>query len=460
MTATQREETISPAPADQDRPVHLIGLPAPLPPRPSTRRLSFASKIILEKVLLGITIFGASHLIEYLGVKSLAFACLLELGVMIAISVIFGIALLAYIANFRRISLLSRSAIEISQGNLSKPIPFEISKGRFGNDEIDDLAMAITQMQNNLRELIKHVQLTVQSVSRNADELQQSAEEVNNATDGLSATMRQLNQGAADQSQVVNHASTVVHDMALSMQRAAVSATKAASAVENTSETAKISGSTATLAGEKIKKTFVHIEEASQSVFLLDEKIQKITEIVDTIAYLTQQANLLALNATIEAARSGESGRGFAIVAEEIHKLADNCGRSTEQITRLSREITSQAQSVSVLMKEGIDDLGGGREDINTIVGALCTIAATAEEAEGRITSISELTKKQSDGSTQMVHAIEDISNITQINLDSTATLHTIIGEQNQAVARLNGAVQEMTNLTIELQVLLKRFRL
>lgn len=460
MTATQREETLPPATADQDRPIHLIGLPAPISPKRPPRRLSFASKILFEKVLLGITIFALSRLFDHLDLHSFVFECVLELGLMIFVSVIFGIAMLAFIADFRRITQLSRTTIEISQGDLTRPMPFETTKGRFGSDEIDDLAQAIAQMQSNLRELIRHVQMTVQSVSRNADELQQSAEEVNSASDGLTSTMHQLNQGAADQTQVVNHASSVVHDMALSMQRAAISATKAASAVENTSETAKISGSTATLAGEKIKKTFVHIEEASQSVFLLDEKIQKITEIVDTVAYLTQQANLLALNATIEAARSGESGRGFAIVAEEIHKLADNCGRSTEQITRLSREITSQAQSVSVLMKEGIDDLGGGREDINTIVGALCTIAATAEEAEGRITSISELTKKQSDGSTQMVHAIEDISNITQSNLDSTATLHSIIGEQNQAVARLNGAVQEMTNLTIELQVLLKRFRL
>lgn len=462
MTALHREE-MNPTPPLA--PAEVAGSqrrhqPDPVRARRMAVRISLQTKILFGTILLGATLFGVSRAMQLLHLRSFALEFFIELGAMVAISAVFGIALLTHFARIRRVDQLSRSAIEISHGDLSQPPPFELSTDRFGHDEIDDLALAITHMQENLRELVGHVQRTALSVSKSADDLQQSAEDVGTATDEVALSMRQINQGAGDQNHLVSHASGVIRDMANSIQRASASASEAARAAVDTSEVAKLSGGTASLAGEKIKKVFARIEEASQVVFALDEKIQEISEIVDAITHVAQQTNLLALNATIEAARAGESGRGFSVVAEEVRKLADSSGYSTEQISRLSREIASQAQAVVTAMKDGTDELGGGREDINAIVGALATIADSAREAEGRITSISDLTREQIDGSAQMVQAIEDISKVARANVSSTATVHAVIEEQTQAVARLNGAAQELTNLSIELQVLIQRFKL
>ena len=435
-------------------------LPEPGRARRMAMRISLQTKIMCGTTLLGATLFALSRALRLLPLKSFALGFALELGLMVGVAALFGIVMLTHFARIRRVDQLSRSAIEISHGDLSQPAPFELSTDRFGHDEIDDLALAITHMQENLCELVGHVQKTAQSVAKSADDLQQSAENVGTSTDEVALSMRQINQGAGDQNHLVSHASGVIRDMASSIQRASTSASEAARAAVDTSDAAKLSGGAASLAGEKIKKVFARIEEASQGVFALDEKIQEISKIVDAITHVAQQTNLLALNATIEAARAGESGRGFSVVAEEVRKLADSSGRSTEQISRLSREIASQAQAVVAAMKEGTDELGGGREDVNTIIRALATIADTARDAEGRITSISDLTREQIDGSSQMVQAIEDISKVARQNVSSTATVHAVIEEQTQAVARLNGAAQELTNLSIELQVLIRRFKL
>ena len=184
--------------------------------------------------------------------------------------------------------------------------------------------------------------------------------------------MKRIASGAESQSQLVGKASKVITEMAGSIQRTAASAEDAAPTAAADDPSAAEEGSKAArLAGEKVKKVFSRIETASQEVFAFGEKTQEISKIVDAITQVAQQTNLLALNATIEAARAGEYGRGFAVVADEVRKLAESAGRSAEQITKLARDISGQSTAVVTAMKEGIEELAEGREDLTTIVRSM-----------------------------------------------------------------------------------------
>ena len=235
---------------------------------------------------------------------------------------------------------------------------------------------------------------------------------------------------------------------------------EAARSAGDTSGAAEFSGNAARLAGEKVKKVFSRIESASEEVFAFGEKTQEISKIVDAITNVAQQTNLLALNATIEAARAGEYGRGFAVVAEEVRKLAETAGRSAEGISRISREIAAQASAVVGAMKEGIEELGDGREDLNNIIRALEAITDTARKAAERVNNISELSRDQLDGSAEMVKAIEHISGVARSNASLTEAVHAVIQEQTAAVAQMTSSAQELTNLSLELQTVVTRFRL
>lgn len=374
-----------------------------------------------------------------------------------AITLLLAVALPSLLARVTRVRVLSRSALEISRGDLSKPV---VAEGGFGRDEIDELATAITNMQENLRELVGHIQRTAQSVADSANDLQRSAENVNSSTEEVGSSMKRIATGAESQSQLVGHASQVITEMASSIQKTAVSAEDAARAAAETSGAAEEGSNAARLAGEKVKKVFSRIESASHEVFAFGEKTKEISKIVDVITQVAQQTNLLAINAAIEAARAGEYGRGFAVVADEVRKLSESAGRSAEQISKLASDISNQSRAVVSAMKEGIDELAEGREDLTTIVRSMGSITDTARKGADKVHLISESAGEQFKGSEEMVAAIREISQVAMQNAGSTEAIHSVIEEQTDAVSRMTTSAQELTNLSVELQNVVRRFKL
>ncbi len=380
-----------------------------------------------------------------------------RLGVAALITFFAAFALPSVLARLQRVRELSRSALEISRGDLSKPVKLETTSFA---DDIDELSGAIANMQENLRELVGHIQHTAQSVADSADELQRSAEGVNASTEEVSSSIDKIADGAESQSQRVAEASKVITEMAQAIQKTALSAADAARAAAETSGAAEEGSNAARLAGEKVKTVFARIESASKEVFAFGEKTQEISKIVDVITQVAQQTNLLALNATIEAARAGEYGRGFAVVADEVRKLAESAGRSAEQISKLARDISQQSTAVVSAMKEGIEELAEGREDLTTIVRSMGSITDTARKGAEKVHLISESARDQQMGSEAMVKAIDKISEVARQNASSTEAVKGSIDEQTQAVSRMTSAAQELTNLSVELQNVVRRFKL
>ncbi|MDY7227690.1 methyl-accepting chemotaxis protein [Hyalangium rubrum] len=421
-------------------------------PTGTERVLSLQRKILTGYVLLGAALTCALIILQRFDVR-----LRVQLPVAIVITLTAAATLPRLLARVNRVRVLSRSAFEISQGDLSKPVDAEPSTPR---DEIDELTNAIGRMQENLRELVGKIQDTAKSVADTAIDLQRSAENVNGSTEEVGSSMKKIADGAEAQSQLVSKASTVITSMARSIQRTAASAEDAARTVAETSSAAEDGSKAALLAGEKVKKVFNRIEAASQQVFAFGEKTQEISKIVDAITQVAQQTNLLALNATIEAARAGEYGRGFAVVADEVRKLAESAGRSAEQISRLARDISGQSTAVVSAMKEGIEELSEGREDLTNIVRSMGAITDTVRKGAEKVHLISESAREQLEGREEMVKAIQEISQVAVDNATSTEAIQTVIQEQTSAVARMTMLANELTNTSEELQSVVRSFRL
>nr|WP_153865497.1 MULTISPECIES: HAMP domain-containing methyl-accepting chemotaxis protein [Myxococcaceae] len=415
------------------------------------RDVSLHLKILTGYVVLGAALSAAFLLSEDLGVA-------LRLTLAGVITLVLALALPSLLARVTRVRVLSRSAFEISQGDLSKPV--HTPSAGIARDEIDELTGAISKMQENLRELVGKIQDTAKSVADTARDLSRSAENVNGSTEEVGSSMDKIATGAAAQRQLVVQASKVITEMAGSIQRTATSAEDATRASADTSMSAEDGSKAARLAGEKVKKVFNRIEDASQQVFAFGEKTQEISKIVDAITQVAQQTNLLALNATIEAARAGEYGRGFAVVADEVRKLAESAGRSAEQISKLARDISGQSTSVVSAMKEGIAELEEGREDLTAIVRSMGAITDTARKGADKVHLISDSAREQLKGSEEMVKAIEEISRVARDNAGSTEAIQAVIQEQVGAVSQMTGLASELTNLSVELQSVVRSFRL
>ncbi|MBM4781321.1 MAG: methyl-accepting chemotaxis protein [Archangiaceae bacterium] len=373
------------------------------------------------------------------------------------VTLVLAIVLPSLVLRVSRVRVLSATALEISRGDLSRRVNLEAGGLR---DDIDELAVAIADMQENLRELVSSIQRTAESVASSASALEGSAEGVNAQATEVGSSMIRIAAGAESQKSLVGKASTAITDMAQALQRTAATAEESTKAAAATSASAVEGSNAATLAGEKVRKVFSRIEAASHEVFKFGEKTQEISKIVDAITNVAQQTNLLALNATIEAARAGEYGRGFAVVADEVRKLAESAGKSAEQISLLARNISQQSTLVVSAMKEGIEELAEGREDLTTIVRSMGRISDSARNGAEKVALISDFAREQQKGSESMVSAMTEISSVARNNAEATDAVKRVIEEQTEAVSQMTAASQELANLSEEMQVIVRRFRL
>lgn len=358
-----------------------------------------------------------------------------------------------------RVRVLNHSALEISRGDLSRGVRFPDS-WRIGYDEIDELAVAISNMQDNLRALVRHIQRTSTHVADSAGDLMQSTEDVYSSTDDVARSMADIARGADQQTQLVEAAERIIARMAELVRQSASSAVDAAAGAEETSSAVKAGGEAAEAAGEKIRRVFAQVEVASETVFDFGDKTQEISKIVVAITAVAQQTNLLALNAAIEAARAGEYGRGFGVVAEEVRKLAESAGQSAVQISKLSHEISQRSQSAVAAMKEGIDELGEGRTELDRIIQSLSDVSRLAQAGADKVRVIGESAVEQLRGSGQMVDSMSEIALVARENASATERVSDTMKEQASIASNMTSSAQELTNLSLELQAVVSRFRL
>ena len=459
--ARPRDERLSTRPSArwQDAP-HLVAVrgraaetPLRPPPEATGPTASLQTKLLVSYLIVGGVLFFAVPYLDGRLPNPLAAG-----AAVLALTLALGQGLTVAIARTSRVGRLKASAVEISRGDLSRSVVSEA--GPAFQDEIDELTGAIRTMQENLRDLVSRIQRTAQSVADSANDLQASAEEVNASTDEVASSMEKIAGGAGQQSDLVERTSKVIGEIAASIERTAKSAEEAAKAVAETSTAAAGGGDAARLAGEKVKKVFARIEAASEQVFAFGERTKEISKIVEAITSVANQTNLLALNATIEAARAGEYGRGFAVVAEEVRKLAESAGRSAEQISGLASDISGRAAKVVETMKESVSELGDGREDLNAIIRALDDISRIAATGAEKVGGITQSARDQLKGSADMVQAMDHISDVATSNAKATEQVSKVTSEQTAAVQQMASAAQELTNLSLELQSVVSRFRL
>jgi len=360
----------------------------------------------------------------------------------------------AFTAN---ISILTTAAERLSDGDLSRKV--RLRKGMF-TDETEDLANSLSRVVDSLRNLVGQIRTSSVKVNGSSLALATTAEEMTATAHEVAGSIEQISRGAETQAEMVERASRVMHEMAQQIDLVAAAANDLSSSSEETTLAAHEGGEMTITALANLKEVLAKIEENGDLIVSFSEQVQKIGTITDVITGIAQKTNLLALNATIEAARAGEYGHGFAVVAEEVSKLADSTSASAGEITHLIEQTRDQSQKVQQSMADSVKSIGDGYKAVDITGSAFKSIIDKAEVAQTKSTNIQGLTEKQTAGSQALVNAIEEIARVTEDNAAATEEVSAATEEQTASMEEMTFASQGLSKLADELLVSVSQFNL
>ena len=299
-------------------------------------------------------------------------------------------------------------------------------------DEMGDLAKAINKMQESLR-------TTITSVADNAQRVASASEEI-------SASATEQASGADTQKMQTEQVATAMQEMSSTVLEVSENSNKAAEAARKAAETARHGGKIVDDTLVKMRGIAQSVGETAKKVQELGKSSDQIGEIIGVIDDIADQTNLLALNAAIEAARAGEQGRGFAVVADEVRKLAERTSKATKEIADMIKNIQVETKSAVAAMQDGTKQVEMGVESTTMAGSSLSEIIQMADRVGEMVTHIATAATEQSSATEEVNNNIEQISKITS---------ETAAGAQQSAKA-----VHELSNLALDLQNLVSQFKL
>lgn len=284
-------------------------------------------------------------------------------------------------------------ATEIAQGDLTK-------RGQVTNDVLGNVVDAVNLTIEEIAHLLKAVQQAAESVNQNAMQMDQ-------ITASIAA-------GALSQAQEVVRVQNQTQVVAQNIRQMAQSASITAEAARRTLESAQLGRQavTQTLSGmSDIRREMQAIAENITALAQRSAEIENITKVLEDFA---SQTNLLALNASFEAAGAGAAGRRFAIVADEIRKLAEESARETSRVNNLVQQVQSDISRVVELVREGVREVETGYSTANSAGSRLEEIAKLAEQSASLAQEISSLAQNQVSVVERVDQAVQKITQTAQ----------------------------------------------
>lgn len=402
------------------------------------------------------------------------------------LAVIFGVFVAFTItkAIVTPVAALVKDAEKIADGDLTVKVQSH------GEDEIGQLSQAFKRMVESLQSTVIHVSQSAEKVAASSQELSATSEEVNKATQQITETINQVAAGSTEQSKTVQSSAEAMEQLSRAVQEVATGAQNQANTVDQTvslvqqitsaidhvsalSQEAAANGQTVTevanTGGKQVADAVQGMDriknatdKVAEMVKQLGESSQQIGAIVETIDDIAEQTNLLALNAAIEAARAGEHGKGFAVVADEVRKLAERSSKATGEIAELISNIQQMTDHAVSAMNQGSQEVAEGTqlgnqagEALSAIQEAIVSIVSIVRQIE----EVSAATQQMSSSSAEVVKAIENVSAITE---ETTAAAEEMSAssddvarqiEQVAAVSEENAAAAQEVSATTQEQM-------
>jgi methyl-accepting chemotaxis protein len=292
---------------------------------------------------------------------------------------------------------------------------------------------------NAFKTMVTNLTGVIRQLTDNATQLVSAATEI-------ASSSEQMARGSQEQTGQAAQVSSAVEEMTATIVESAKNAGEAAGLAKDAANAAAEGNKVVAQTITGMNQIAQVVQESSNTVQELAKSSDKIGEIIGVIDDIADQTNLLALNAAIEAARAGEQGRGFAVVADEVRKLAERTGKATKEITDMIKGIQNDTKGAVTSMQQGINKVQEGREFADKAGESLNAIGGFAQRVMDMIQQLATASEEQSAASEEIARSVEGIAKVTKENATGV--------EQSAAAAEeLNRQAEGMQKMVARFKV-------
>ncbi|PLT32821.1 hypothetical protein CUU64_16900 [Bacillus sp. V5-8f] len=378
---------------------------------------------------------------------------LLVLGAIVAVCAVLA-SIFMSLRITRNIKKISDLSLAMSQGDLTQRVTMT------AKDEIGEMGQNYNAMANSLKEVMTKISGSSQQLSATSEELAAGSVENQKASNQISESIQSVAAGTDEQNNAMEDAVQIINEVSKHVEDVGESMKNVSNSINLSTESAQQGSNVVDQTVKQMSEIDENVSSSAKKIGELSEKSNEISQISLMIQSISEQTNLLALNAAIEAARAGEHGKGFAVVADEVRKLAEQSSKSASQINDIIIDIKDGINDSMNLVGKGSSSAKEGLMLVNESGKAFDDIKNSVLAVSGNISEVGAAMDKMKNRISEVVKHIE---NVSATSLDVNVHSQNVAAASQQMTASMEDVsyvAQELAKMAAELEQTISQFKL